>query len=187
MKKHLLDYIKIYRNAIDENTRLESLKILENVKWGGHQFYDVRKQESYYTEDDLMSYYNRIETCPQLMDTTWKCLKQYVLEDMNFHWMAGWEDFNILKFNRYQPGGQLKDHCDHIRDIFDGNKKGIPILTVIGLFNDDFKGGEFVLCEDEVQDLRAGDVIIFPSLFMYPHRVNKLVEGTRYSYATWAW
>ena len=40
-------------------------------------------------------------------------------------------------------------------------------LNTLGVLNDDYEGGEFYLV-DEKTDLSKGDVIIFPSNFMYP-------------------
>jgi predicted 2-oxoglutarate/Fe(II)-dependent dioxygenase YbiX len=34
---------------------------------------------------------------------------------------------------------------------------------------------------------KQGDVIIFPSLFLYPHKVEPVKKGTRYSYISWVW
>jgi hypothetical protein len=33
----------------------------------------------------------------------------------------------------------------------------------------------------------TGDVIIFPSTFLYPHKVNEVKKGIRYSFVSWAW
>ena len=35
--------------------------------------------------------------------------------------------------------------------------------------------------------LKKGDVIIFPSNFMYPHKVEPVTKGTRYYYISWVW
>ena len=40
---------------------------------------------------------------------------------------------------------------------------------------------------DEKIDLSKGDIIIFPSNFMYPHKVEPVTKGTRYSYISWIW
>ena len=77
-------------------------------------------------------------------------------------------------------------HADHIQSIFDGEKKGIPILSILGVLNNDYEGGEFYLIDDII-DLKKGDVIIFPSNFMYPHKVEPVTKGTRYSYISWIW
>ncbi len=55
--------------------------------------------------------------------------------------------------------------------------------------NDTFEGGEFVFdlgngsLEQYVQG--AGDAVIFPSNFIFPHRVNKITKGTRYALIGW--
>ena len=36
-------------------------------------------------------------------------------------------------------------------------------------------------------DLSKGDIIIFPSNFMYPHKVEPVTKGIRYSYISWIW
>jgi predicted 2-oxoglutarate/Fe(II)-dependent dioxygenase YbiX len=81
----------------------------------------------------------------------------------------------------------MSNHCDHITDIFNGTIKGIPTLTVIGLLNNNFTGGEFVMFEDKIYELDAGDIIVFPSIFLYPHRVNPITSGTRYSVVSWVY
>ena len=81
----------------------------------------------------------------------------------------------------------MAEHCDHISSLFDGNVKGIPMLSIVGQLNDDFDGGEFVMWRDKVIPFETGDVIIFPSNFMYPHRVEPVTKGDRYSYVSWAY
>ena len=70
--------------------------------------------------------------------------------------------------------------------MFDGERKGIPILSVLGVLNYDYEGGEFVLIDEKI-DLSKGDIIIFPSNFMYPHKVEPVTKGIRYSYISWIW
>ena len=72
--------------------------------------------------------------------------------------------------------------------MFDGNKKGIPILSVLGVLNDGFKGGEFLMFDNDSKiDFEKGDILIFPSNFLYPHKVKPILEGTRYSFITWVY
>jgi predicted 2-oxoglutarate/Fe(II)-dependent dioxygenase YbiX len=71
--------------------------------------------------------------------------------------------------------------------LFDGERKGVPILTVLGLLNDDFEGGDFLMFDDKKLNLSAGDIVIFPSNFMYPHSVTTVTKGTRYSFVAWGW
>lgn len=87
--------------------------------------------------------------------------------------------------NRYEEGQFMETHVDHIHSIFDGNNKGIPAMTTLGILNDDFEGGEFVMYDEFTVDLNVGDILLFPSIFLYPHRVNKVTKGTRYSWISW--
>ena len=79
----------------------------------------------------------------------------------------------------------MKTHVDHIHSIFDGEHKGIPILSIIGLLNDDFEGGELYINNKPI-DFKRGDVLIFPSNFVYPHKVKPVTKGEMYSYVSWA-
>lgn len=91
-----------------------------------------------------------------------------------------------LRFNKYAPGSYMKEHQDHIHSIFDGNEKGIPILSIVGNLNDDFEGSEFI-CRDKRVAMGKGDVILFPSNFMFPHRVTDCLKGERISFVGWGY
>jgi predicted 2-oxoglutarate/Fe(II)-dependent dioxygenase YbiX len=109
------------------------------------------------------------------------------LTELNFKWFNSWEGFRSPKFNKYMPGTKMTEHCDHISDLFDGTRKGIPILTAVGLLNDNFEGGDFVMFQNEKYELTKGDIILFPANFVYPHLVDTVTSGIRYSYASWVW
>jgi len=94
---------------------------------------------------------------------------------------------SAIRFNRYSPGQVMRVHHDHIHSLFDGNEKGIPVLSVVGNLNDDYQGAEFFFWDGHVIPLGAGDILMFPSLFMYPHGVKEARQGRRYSFVSWAW
>ncbi len=93
--------------------------------------------------------------------------------------------FSPIRFNKYEIGNTMRKHYDHIHSIFDGRMKGIPIVSIVANLNEDYKGGEFV-CRDKKINLKTGDILMFPSNFMYPHEVKETTEGTRYSFVSWA-
>ena len=116
-------------------------------------------------------------------------LEEYVLS-LNFYWFSGWEGYTGIKFIRYLPGQEMKVHCDHIHSMFDGVRKGIPILSIIGHLNDDYEGGETYFFDDkngEKVETKQGDLLIFPSNFLFPHYVTPVTKGVRYSYVSWVW
>ena len=41
--------------------------------------------------------------------------------------------------------------------------------------------------KDHVIELGKGDIVMFPSLFLFPHGVTAATKGTRYSGVCWAW
>ena len=90
-----------------------------------------------------------------------------------------------VRFNRYKVGTQMQTHCDHIHTLFDGKYRGIPIVSFIGLLNDNYQGGEF-LCRKKEIKLTRGDIVLFPSNFMYPHKIKEITKGIRHSFVGWA-
>ena len=95
--------------------------------------------------------------------------------------------FNAIRFNRYKPGQIMRQHVDNIHSLFDGEIKGVPVLSFILNFNCDYEGADLFFWEDTVVKLGKGDIIMFPSNFLFPHGVTEATKGKRYSAVTWAW
>lgn len=93
-------------------------------------------------------------------------------------------DFRI---NQYQNNCLMREHVDHIHDLFDGTRRGIPILSIIVNLNEDYTGGDLLFFENKKYILKTGDVIVFPSNFLYPHSVLPVISGTRYSMVSWGY
>ena len=93
--------------------------------------------------------------------------------------------FSPIRFNRYVVGTMMREHYDHIHSIFDGQMKGVPIVSIVANLNEDYEGSEFY-CRGEKIKLKTGDILLFPSNFMYPHEVKETTKGTRYSFVSWA-
>lgn len=188
MDMNLNSYVKIY-NTFDDKTLKETINYLESHKneWNVNTFYDNiednTKTVSGNNECFTFTYYNE-----PLMQSVWNAYKRYH-EDLNFSWYQTWEAFSHTRYNIYTSdnSSQMALHCDHIKSLFGGQHSGIPILTALTLLNDDFEGGELIMFEDTKIDLKAGETIVFPSCFLYPHKVNKVTSGTRYACAHWSW
>ena len=95
--------------------------------------------------------------------------------------------FSPLRFNRYAPGQIMRQHHDHIHSLFDGKVKGVPVLTFILNFNDNYEGADLFFWEDTVVKLGKGDIIMFPSNWLFPHGVTEATKGKRYSGSVWGW
>jgi hypothetical protein len=85
--------------------------------------------------------------------------------------LYGNEDFNSILLYKYDPGIELKVHCD--RTCFD------PKVVLINLCDDDFLGyGTKFLYDSEVHNLNNGEVVEFNS--QVPHGVAP-VDSERWS------
>ena len=93
--------------------------------------------------------------------------------------------FSPIRFNKYEVGTTMREHYDHIHSLFDGQTKGIPILSIVANLNEDYEGAEFY-CRGKEINLKTGDILLFPSNFMYPHEVKETKKGIRYSFVSWA-
>ena len=54
-------------------------------------------------------------------------------------------------------------------------------------FNDDYEGADLYFWDENVVSLGKGDIVIFPSLFLFPHGVTEIKKGVRYSGVAWSW
>ena len=190
MNKDLLSYAKKYEGFLDKEfcqRTIEQIKKHES-EFKQHTFYnyktDVVKPLS--GEQELDISYLDIPVNKEIMDKLWHGIKKYI-DDLKMPWFEGWDGFSQPRFNKYSENKKMASHIDHIHSLFEGDRKGIPILSCLGLLNDDYKGGEFFLFGDTEIKFKAGDLLIFPSIFLYPHRVDAVREGTRYSYISWVW
>jgi len=181
MIKKLDFYVKKYEGFIDKNICKKTVEELNNLKknyWSEHVFYnpslkkDVKLSGAY---ELSTSYTNEISTEKEIMNLYWKAIYKYVLEDIKNSWFDSWSGFSKIRYNKYSSM------------IFDGERKGIPILSVLSVLNNDYSGGEFFMFQDKKIKLNEGDVLIFPSNFLYPHKVDPVIKGTRYSMISWVW
>lgn len=188
---NIRDYVKLYHNVFPKDFCEQAVESLKSAQWDTHQFFNA-KNEYIYRGNDFMHTSANIVEQDTMMQTVWNVINQYVMVEFSqcyekFQWFGSWRGYTNIKFHKYDSNTDMKLHCDHIHDLFDGERKGVPILTVVGLLNDDFKGGDFLLWEKEKIDLKQGSVVIFPSNFMYPHEVTSIQHGSRYSFVSWVW
>jgi len=186
MKLDLESYILKINNFIDKKLCKQIINELKKCDWKKHVFYNAKTNEYKQLSGDqeLEMTFDNIKQNKILMKKLWGAIKEYI-EKLDFPWFAGWSGYTGLKFNKYTVDTAMKEHCDHIHDIFPGEPKGIPILSIVGSLNNDYKGGEFIMFKNKRIEMNSGDLIIFPSNFLYPHKVNLVTEGTRYSYVSW--
>ena len=119
-----------------------------------------------------------------LNDAVTKVAKKYTVKMKSFHD----RDFVVQKttdfrLNKYDVGGFMSRHCDNIHHSH-GQTFGYPQASVLLFLNDNFKGGEFLVSEEQPK-IKTGEALIFPSNFMFPHEVKEITQGTRWSIVSW--
>ena len=188
----LSDHIFLRKGVIPSDICDNIVSDITNRSWQKHTWYDKAKNNSYSEENKELS---MLFPVASLQDK----LNPFVIDSINKYqerekYVNGNDNTSVLayqysniKFNRYEEGQMMQLHHDHISDLFDGNTKGIPVASMIINFNDGYSGGDLVFWDDYVIPLEKGDIVMFPSLYLYPHKVTELQSGIRYSGACWIW
>jgi len=190
--KNLKDYILHLDNWIPKNIIDQSIKELsDNNTWQKHQYSNSKTFEvkSKNADKELdVCYGTNLTYLKDLQELTWKALEKYiVIEKLGGDTFQGWKGFTPIRFNRYKKGQIMSKHQDHIQSLFTGERRGIPILSIVAVLNDDYEGGEFIMFDNYEIKFKAGDLIIFPSVFLYPHLVKPVKKGIRYSFVSWCY
>jgi len=187
-KQDLKSYILQLDNFIDKKICQKTLIEMNNISFEEHTFYNSKKEyhKPKSGKQELEVSYDNVSTKKEIMDKLWHAIQKYI-EHLEYPWFSGWKGYSEIRLNKYSENKKMALHADHIYSLFDGNRKGIPVLSVLGLLNDDYKGGEFIMFDNYEIKFKQGDILIFPSNFMFPHKVEPVTKGTRYSFISWVW
>lgn len=193
MSNNLRDYLHIFDNVLKSDELELLLPLLEKSEyWKIHEYYDVMTDSSESFDNELsciydyLEDYNLVEISKVIESRIWFAIKSYV-HNLKFPWFNNWAGYSQIRYNRYEIQNRMRVHCDHIHSLFDGERKGIPVLTILGALNNNYEGGELVMMNNEVIELKPGSIIVFPSIFLFPHLVKPVIKGTRYSFVSWVW
>ena len=77
----------------------------------------------------------------------------------------------------------MSRHVDNIHHSH-GQQWGYPQVSALLFLNDDYTGGKFNVVNTSFNP-ESGSALIFPSNFIYPHSVDNITKGTRWSIITW--
>ena len=90
---------------------------------------------------------------------------------------------NQIDLLKYDVGGKYRVHTDH-------STITPRSLSVIINLNDEYEGGDLIFTDQKEQEIKRlqlekGTIVFFPSNFMYPHSIEPITKGTRYSIVAW--
>lgn len=158
----------------ENNHNFEESKVGNSV-----EDYSIRKSKTFKISNE-----NHIEL---LLDRLNDCFLKYCedhLEDL--YWSAVQRStidgytFEPLQYTKYDIGNYYNWHVDQGSDT----RTICRLLSFVLYLNDDFEGGctEFAF---EKYKPNAGQVLIFPSNFLFPHCGTKVHSGTKKIITTW--
>ena len=117
----------------------------------------------------------------------WNYIKEEI-QRLYLHYKIKFPKMSSYKINqidllKYEPGNKYEIHTDHYTDA-------PRHLSIILNLNQDYEGGDLVFTdqkENEVKRLKLKErtIVFFPSNFMYPHTIEPITKGTRYSIVAW--
>ena len=159
--------------------------------WEQHTFYNELEKSSHARsgsdELSVLGFHKAPgEEKNMIMKALWSTIGKY-FKDLETPWFAQWNGYSGIRFNRYKKNKKMAFHCDHIHTIFDGKIRGVQSLSVLGALNDNYEGGEFIMFDNKEYKIKAGQVLIFPSSFMFPHKVEPVTKGIRHTYISWVY
>lgn len=174
---NLFDYVYV-ENLFSKQFCDDAIEHINSLSWSPHLWYGVNSGFSG-NEDFMITYSDILQQ--KMRSGVYSLILNYLKYTNSSFELQGTSQ---IRFNIYKPGSEIKEHIDHIHSLFDGDTKGIPILSMVGIFNEDYEGGDFILCGENI-NLKTGDVVVFPSIFLYPHSVTPIINGNRYSWVLW--
>lgn len=97
-------------------------------------------------------------------------------EDYGRYWGVGVQYFESFNFVKYDgPGTHFKIHADH-------GPAYVTTVSIVAYLNDDYEGGEIYFPRFNLTiKPKPGDVVIFPSTYIYEHASKDMLSGTKYA------
>ncbi len=95
----------------------------------------------------------------------------------------GSNKINQIDLLKYGVGGKYNTHTDHFTEY-------PRHLSIIMNLNNEYEGGDLIFTDQKRNEIKRlklskGSIVFFPSNFMYPHGIQPITKGTRYSIVAW--
>jgi len=166
----------ISADFIDKIISLTNKKSKKNLTVLGGLDKNIRNVKGYHltfdTPTDLF-YWNYIKK---------EIERIYIFYKAKFSKMTS-DKINQIDLLKYTPGGKYEIHTDH----FTHTPRHLSIIINL---NDNYEGGDLIFTDQKNKEIKRlklgkGSVVFFPSNFMYPHSIQPITKGTRYSIVAW--
>jgi hypothetical protein len=98
------------------------------------------------------------------------------VDDYGNYWGVGIRSYEAFNFVKYEGAGtHFKIHADH-------GPTYVTTVSIVVYLNDNYEGGELWFPRfDLTIKPKAGDIVVFPSTYIYEHASQDMISGTKYS------
>ena len=186
-KENLSDHIVFLKSFIDKE---QCKKVVEGLKGLG-EFRSAPYTDGL-LDDAADSFFdpeiNLVKDIQEYIFT--HGLKLYSERVRSFNWSYfGREKFRYseMMLRKYHEGSKFEFHYDDfLEELFPqwfARRKNVLSCTVY--LNDDYEGGDIEFTSGKSYAPSVGDVIMFPSNWMFYHKVNQVTKGIKYSGTFW--
>jgi len=180
------DYIKVYKNFVPEELCDRIIAEYKNrgpwqesLVGNGRVEKQIRNVKSINISEPFVILENNQEVRENLDKDLYGVVANLLLKYNEFAPYSVIQKDTGYVLLEYGEGCFYTQHTDH----FAAHSRTISCSLNL---NDDYTGGEFTFFDDRISyKLGKGDVLMFPSNFMYPHAIKPVLSGTRYSIITW--
>ena len=187
---NLDNFVEIYDDTINLETISSLVKWCETQKFELGTIGDNQKNAKIRNADVLFMFNwmskskTKIHWTYFLKNLIWKKMKEYCAKHYTVNSDSVIYEINDVSILKYNTGGHYRIHSDHFATC-------PRTLSAILLLNNDYKGGDlkFFYPNGKLMkkiDVKPGRLIVWPSTFLYPHMVEPVIEGRRYSIVAWA-
>lgn len=187
--KNLSFGINLYSGSISKDDSFNCIKKLElELNSGGPYFWENNNQPI--TNGNASSIRNAVDF--EMLKTVTKNNSQLAeinslvfnaikdcIDDYALSWGIEINHYEPLNFVKYSyPNTYFKLHIDH-------SPHNARTVSAVAYLNDDYEGGElwFPSLDDLIIKPKTGDIVVFPSTYMYRHESKQITSGTKYSVA----
>ena len=165
MSEELFPGVAIYKNSVEKiHTLMGLMKNLEYMELGG-----PRDVGLYFIKEG-----SKDESIIQIEKILESSINKHLDEYCNKYGIRGLmpEQWQLV---RYGEGQHFKTHLDEDCE----NPRTVSIIMYL---NNDYSGGDLeYVWFNKIYKPKAGDILIFPSNYIYSHKVNEVTSGTRYA------
>jgi hypothetical protein len=182
--------INIYRTALSRDNCLRYISILEShlngqtrYSWNGAQVttsaevdLEARNAKDFkFNSTGLGPKTKENEKLYEMHNGIFQSIRRCV-DDYGRYWGVGINSYEAFNFVKYEGAGtHFKIHADH-------GPTYVSTTSIVAYLNDEYVGGELWFPRFNLTiKPQAGDIVVFPSTYIYEHASQEMISGTKYS------